>query len=97
MQYTASNAVPTTLTNLGFVVATTPLTTFEVLPVPNGPAYCRIIQVFSSQPTLHIQLGSTNQVRLTWSTAYSGYTLQSEPGLFGPWLPAGLPVNVEGD
>lgn len=64
--------------------------------MPNGPVYYRIVQVFSSQPTLHIQLWSTNQVRLSWSTAYSGYTLQSEPGLFGPWLPAGLTVNVEG-
>ena len=35
VQYTASIAAPVTWTNIGFVVATTPLTTFEVLPVPS--------------------------------------------------------------
>ena len=33
-------------TNIGFVVATTPLTTFEVLPVPSGRAYYRVVQVY---------------------------------------------------
>ena len=96
VQYTASVAAPVTWTNLGFVIATTPLTTFEVLPVPNAPAYYRVVQVVSSRPTLHIQLWPTNQVRLSWSTAYSGYTLQSKAGLTGTWANAGLPVNVVG-
>jgi hypothetical protein len=79
------------------VVATTPLTTFEVLPVPSGPANYRIVQVFSSQPTLNIQLWPTNQVRLSWPTAFTGFTLQSAPGLFGPWTSAGLTVTVVGN
>jgi hypothetical protein len=96
VQYTASIAAPVTWTNLGVVVATTPLTTFEVLPVPNAPAYYRVVQVVSSRPTLHIQLWPTNQVRLSWSTAYPGYTLQSKTGLTGTWANAGLPVTVVG-
>jgi hypothetical protein len=97
VQYTTSIAVPITWTNIGFVVATTPLTTFEVLPVPSGPANYRIVQVFSSQPTLNIQLWPTNQVRLSWPTAFTGFTLQSAPGLFGPWTSAGLTVTVVGN
>ena len=97
VQYTASIAAPVTWTNLGFVVATTPLTTFEVLPVPERrPRSYRVVQVFASQPTLHIQLWPTNQVRLSWSTAYPGYTLQSKVGLSGTWANAGLPVTVVG-
>jgi subtilisin-like proprotein convertase family protein len=100
VQYTASNTVPITWTNIGFVTATTPLTTFEVLPVPSNAAYYQIVQAIppqpSSLPTLHIQLWATNQVRISWSTAYAGYTLQSKSNLSGTWLPAGLTVNVEG-
>ena len=102
VQYTASNTGPITWTNIGFVTATTPLTTFEVLPVPSGPAYYQVVQAIptrpASLPTLHIQLSSTNQnqVRISWSTAYTGYTLQSKSSLSGTWLAAGLTVNVEG-
>ena len=96
VQYTASVAAPVTWTNVGVVVATTPLTTFEVLPVPSGVGYYRIVTAFSSQPVLHIQLWPPNQVRISWSTAYPGYTLQSEIGLTGTWANAGLPVNVVG-
>ena len=77
-----------------------PLTTFEILPVPTGPAFYQVVQAIpsqpSSQPTLQIQLWSTNQVRLSWSTAYPGYTLQSKTSLFGTWADAGLTVNVVG-
>jgi subtilisin-like proprotein convertase family protein len=97
VQYTASIAAPVIWTNIGFVIATTPLTTFEVLPAPTGPAFFRIVQVFSYQPTLNIQLWTGNQVRLSWSTAYPGYTLQSELGLFGTWVNAGLAVTVVGN
>jgi hypothetical protein len=100
VQYTGNTNAPVTWTNLGLVVATTPLSTFEVLPVPNGPAYYQVVQVPPSQPTslptLRIQLWSTNQVRISWPTAYAGYTLQSEPSLSGPWSNAGLTVNVVG-
>jgi hypothetical protein len=40
---------------------------------------------FQSQPTLSIQHWPTNQVRLSWYTAFTNYSLQTEPGLFGPW------------
>ncbi len=53
--------------------------------------------MFSAQPILTIQLWPGNQVRLSWSTAYPGYTLQSKLGLFGVWADAGLPVTVVGD
>jgi subtilisin-like proprotein convertase family protein len=99
VQYTASVAAPVTWTDLGLVVATTPLTTFEVLPVPGGVAYYRVIQIpaaSSSQPKLQIQLWPPNQVRISWSTAFPGYTLQSELGLSGSWANAGLPVTVVG-
>jgi subtilisin-like proprotein convertase family protein len=97
VQYTTSIAVPITWTNIGFVIATSPLTTFEVLPVPSGPANYRIVQVFSSQPTLNIQLWPTNQVRLSWPAVFTGFTLQSAPGLFGPWTSAGLTPTVVGN
>jgi subtilisin-like proprotein convertase family protein len=101
VQYTASLASPVTWTNLGLVVATTPLTTFEILPVPTGPLFYRVVQAIPPQPpslpTLHIQLWPTNQVRLSWSTAYPGYTLQSKTSLFGTWADAGLTVTVIGN
>ena len=80
VQYTASIAAPVTWTNIGFVTATTPLTTFEVLPVPTRRRLLpdRPGLLASSQPTLYIQLWPTNQVRISWSTAYPGYTLQSK-------------------
>ena len=96
VQYTPSIVAPIMWTNIGFVVATTPLTTFEVLLVPAAPSFYRVVQVFSGLPILHIQLLPGNQVRLSWSTAYPGYTLQSKLGLLGSWAPAGLPVNVVG-
>ncbi|MGO8926542.1 MAG: S8 family serine peptidase [Limisphaerales bacterium] len=97
VQYTASNTVPTTWTNIGFVIATTPLTTFEVLPVPSDAASYQIVQVLSFQPTLYIELWPTNQVRISWSTDYPGYTLESKLGLFGTWADAGLTVTVVGN
>jgi hypothetical protein len=51
---------------------------------------------FQSQPALSIRLGPTNQVRVSWSTAFPGYTLQSRVGMFGTWAGAGLTVTVVG-
>ena len=51
---------------------------------------------FQTVPTLIIQHWTGNQVRLSWSTAFPGYTLQSKSTLFGTWLLAGLTGNVEG-
>jgi hypothetical protein len=46
---------------------------------------------FQPQPRLNIQLWPTNQVRLSWSTAFPGYTLQGNPGLFGTWSNVAFP------
>ncbi len=96
VQYTASIAAPIVWSNLGFVTATTPLTTFEVSPVPNAPAFFRIVQAFGFYPTLYIHIWPPNQVRLSWQTAYLGYTLQSKSSLFGLWANAALPVTTVG-
>jgi hypothetical protein len=52
---------------------------------------------FLSQPPLTIQRWPTNQVRLSWPTAYPGYTLQSELGLSGTWANSGLSVTTVGN
>jgi hypothetical protein len=96
VQYTASLAAPVTWTQIAFVTATTPLTTYEVLPVANAPAFFRIVQVPSALPTLKIRTAPPNQVRLSWNTAYVGYTLQSKVGLLGTWANAGLTVSTVG-
>jgi hypothetical protein len=51
---------------------------------------------FQSRPTLNIQHWPTNQVRLSWYTAFTNYSLQSEPALSGSWGDAGLPVSTVG-
>ena len=96
VQYTGSIVTPISWTNIGFVMATTPLTTFEVLPVPSGRAYYRVVQVYAAQPRLNIDLWTGNQVRLSWSTAFPGFTLQSELGLTGTWANSGLAVTMVG-
>jgi hypothetical protein len=94
VQYTASLVAPVKWSTIGLVVATTPLTTFEVLPVPSNPAFYQIVQASPpqppSQPTLNIELWPTNQVRISWSTNFPGYTLQSKLGLLGTWRNVGL-------
>jgi hypothetical protein len=96
VQFASHLASPISWTNIGYITATTPLSTFEILPVPSAPAFFRIVQVSSFLPSLSIEVWPTNQVRLSWSTAYPGYTLQSKVGLFGTWANAGLPVTVVG-
>ncbi len=86
VETTPSLVAPATWTNLASIVATAPLTTFEVLPVPTGAAFYRVVQgVLPERPTLSIQYWTGNQVRLSWSTAFANYSLQSEPGLSGLW------------
>jgi hypothetical protein len=51
---------------------------------------------FQSQPTLSIQHWPTNQVRLSWYTAFTNYSLQSEAGLSGSWGDAGLTMSTVG-
>ena len=80
------------------VVATTPCATYELAPGASG--FLQIVQVASTTPllpTLKIRLAPPNQVRLSWSTAFSGFTLQSAPLLGGPWTNVALPVIVIGN
>ena len=97
VQSTPSLAAPTIWTNLASIVATNTLTTFEVLPLPAGSSFYRILQGAPSEPPrLSIRYSTSNQVRLSWSTAYPGYALQSK-SIFGAWVNAGLTVSVVGN
>jgi hypothetical protein len=62
-----------------------------------GGAYLGPNFRFQSLPSLAIRLGTANQVRLSWPTAYPGFTLQSKLGLFGTWANAGLSAGVVGN
>jgi hypothetical protein len=87
-------------TNIAFVTATTPLTTYEVMPSQALSGTFRVIQVFYDVPTLHIQIWTNDQVRISWSVAYPGYTLQYETSSGGPWtdIPApGSDYNIVGN
>ena len=46
---------------------------------------------------LIIQLLPPNQVRISWSTAFPGYTLQSASSPLGPWNNVLLPVATIGN
>jgi hypothetical protein len=97
VESTPSLVAPAIWTNLASIVATAPLTTFEVLPVPTGAAFYRVVQGFPSEPLmLSIQPWTGNQVRLSWSTLFPGYTLQSKLGLSGTWGNAELTVTTVG-
>ena len=85
---------PPNWTIIGTVVATTPCSTFELPPGSSG--FAQVVQGTPNnvivQPVLTIQLLPPNQVRISWSTAFPGYTLQSAPSPLGPWMNTGLPV-----
>jgi hypothetical protein len=51
----------------------------------DGGAYLGPNFLFQAQPALAVRLGTTNALRLSWPTAFPGYTLQSKLGLFGSW------------
>lgn len=51
---------------------------------------------FQFVPTLIIQPWTGNQVRLSWYTAFPGYTLQSKPSLSGAWGNPSLTVTTVG-
>jgi hypothetical protein len=63
----------------------------------DGGAYLGPNFRFQSQPSLAIQLGTSNQLRLSWPAAYPGYTLQSKLGLLGAWANAGLSPTLVGN
>ena len=97
VQSTPSLAAPAVWTSLASIVATNSLTTFEVLPVPAGTTFYRVLQgVQSEAPWLSVRYSTNNQIRISWSTAYTGYSLQSETGLTGTWASAGLTNSVVG-
>jgi hypothetical protein len=56
-----------------------------------GGAYLGPNFRFQSQPKLAIRLSSASQLRLSWPTAFTGYTLQSKLGLFGSWANVSFP------
>jgi subtilisin-like proprotein convertase family protein len=91
IQYT-DYTFPLSWTNVGTVIATTPLTSYDIL----GPVGTYIpVQVFSFQPRLAIDRYGTNQVRISWSTAYPGFTLQFVPDLSSTnWHNAIPPATV---
>ena len=60
--YAPSLTPPVAWAQIGAVTATTPLTTFEVFPVPACTSCFKIVQVVNLQPVLAIQLGATNNV-----------------------------------
>jgi hypothetical protein len=90
VQYAPSLTSPMNWANVGMVTATTTLTTFEVLPVPSG-GFFQIVQVFDFRPKLKIRPWPVNLVRISWSTAFPGYTLQYKLGLFGAWANVPFP------
>jgi len=82
---------------IGTIVATTPCSTFELPPGSSG--FAQVVQgaANSFQPVLIIQLLPPNQVRISWSTAFPGYTLQSASSPLGPWNNVLLPVATIGN
>ena len=60
----------------------------------DGGAYLGPNFLFQSQPKLAIRLATANQLRLSWPTAYTGYTLQAKLGLFGTWVNAVTPATL---
>jgi hypothetical protein len=52
---------------------------------------------FQTVPTLIIQPWTGHQVRLSWATAFPGYSLQSKPALSGAWGNPGLTVTTVGN
>ena len=64
-------------------------------PMPDdgadGGAYLGPNFLFQPRPSLAIQLGPTNQIRLSWPAVYPGYTLQYKLGLFGSWANVAFP------
>lgn len=62
-----------------------------------GSIYAGPNFAFQPQPALTIEVWTGNQVRLSWSTAFPGFTLQSELGLSGTWTNSGLAVTTVGN
>jgi len=50
----------------------------------------------AATPTLIIQPWTGNQVRISWPTSFTGYSVQQSSTLPGGWGPSGLAVTLEG-
>ena len=96
VQYTASLAAPVTWTNIGFVTATTPLTTFEVLPVPTAPAFFRIVQVFSSRPRSTSSSGPPTRSAFPGPPRIRATPCNPSSACSDTWANAGLPPVTDG-
>jgi hypothetical protein len=75
---------PPVWTNIGYVVATTPLSTF-LAPLYASGGMIRIAQVADFRPLLKIQTATNNSVRLSWPVYFQGFSLQYKNGIMGPW------------
>jgi hypothetical protein len=50
----------------------------------------------NTPPTLKVQRWTGNQVRLSWPTSFTGYSIQQSLKVTGGWELSGLLVTVEG-
>ena len=81
----------------GIAIATSGFAYPPVVPGTADSIYAGPNFRFLSQPILRIQRWTGNQVRLSWSTAFPGYTLQSKLDLFGTWDNADLSAPIVGN
>jgi len=87
------------IVNNGLIRATTPLATFEVPLPPGRQGFYRVRQIsaYMLPPIpMIIQPWPGNLLRISWSTAFAGETLQWAPSPAGPWSNVNLPVVIEG-
>jgi hypothetical protein len=67
-----------------------PVSAFRIQSLLTAPSVQPI------QPVLTIQPWTNNQVRLSWPTSFTGYSLEQSSALTGGWGLSGLAVTVEG-
>jgi hypothetical protein len=86
-------------TNIASVLASSPVATFLVPTPTNGGAYA-ITHTYippTVRPNLTIKNWPGNQLRISWPTISTGFTLQYSLTLSPPvWVNVGLPVLIEG-
>ena len=79
------------MTNVGNAATEAPATNFAEVPI----SYLVYVTV-SGPPLLSIQPWTGNQVRISWPTSATGYTLQRSVTVTGGYASPGLSVGVEG-
>lgn len=79
----------------GLILATTPLTTFDVQGAGGNLDIYRVVHLspfnLPLEP-LRIQLWTNNQVRISWSSTLTNAILQYADTPLGPWFNSNLPV-----